>query len=554
MTATKPCVYYLQGKCLNTSCRFSHTKPTPTVCSFYLKGTCTRDNCPYEHPISTTTPTRCVYFDRGNCSRGNQCKFLHSFKIVPATPESQLEPHLTPQPVPKASPKVCEFFLRGCCIKTDCRFLHPTTSITSSITSSITTASPTPSPQKQSCYFYDNGGCEKENCPYMHIMSISHTQGDEGGERVYVGGEVVRQFTEEDRITLEGVGNLRVFIDKKNCLITLKGSSVDEGRVKLMEMIKVYEDIIITNENVDLSFNNNKNRILLGPGAVGKLLMDPEYLCTIKFENLSENGEESFRKLVINSAVFEQHPPKIEFNNKTSGYVHYSKIADANKAIRRLNDMELCSCHGSVICKAPRTTYKKLTVYHANPILIRQYCQLKSAVPSGSDENFVRNYLEINKIPLPDSITMKNNNCSLFYDDPNVANNAVLACNSTLKSSYAIKFDTISIVHIAEQSYKTLKREIDSKVLNYDVRIKYFEKTGTLRITGDQAKKFKKEINKLVTPDSYYIGELIYGLRKSNMVQYWISKSKADIVINMGTKSIDVTGSEKKKNLGEGSH
>ncbi|UJR15538.1 hypothetical protein I4U23_002477 [Adineta vaga] len=73
------CTQFLNGRCKNSSCPYSHELipgKVPT-CSFFMKGACGQDNCPYAHSYVGTDAQICDDFVQGFCAKGNECSKQH---------------------------------------------------------------------------------------------------------------------------------------------------------------------------------------------------------------------------------------------------------------------------------------------------------------------------------------------------------------------------------------------------------------------------------------------------------------------------------------------
>lgn len=68
------CYRFLNGRCKNTSCPYSHelTPGKVPTCSYFIKGACGQDNCPYAHSYVGHDAQICDDFVQGFCARGTE--------------------------------------------------------------------------------------------------------------------------------------------------------------------------------------------------------------------------------------------------------------------------------------------------------------------------------------------------------------------------------------------------------------------------------------------------------------------------------------------------
>ncbi|CAF1082651.1 unnamed protein product [Adineta ricciae] len=73
------CTQFLNGRCKNSSCPYSHelTPGKVPTCSFFMKGACGQDNCPYAHSFVGADAQICDDFVQGFCAKGIECPKQH---------------------------------------------------------------------------------------------------------------------------------------------------------------------------------------------------------------------------------------------------------------------------------------------------------------------------------------------------------------------------------------------------------------------------------------------------------------------------------------------
>jgi len=75
------CTQFLNGRCKNSSCPYSHelTPGKVPTCSYFIKGACGQDNCPYAHSYVGHDAKICEDFVQGFCAKGIECSKQHVF-------------------------------------------------------------------------------------------------------------------------------------------------------------------------------------------------------------------------------------------------------------------------------------------------------------------------------------------------------------------------------------------------------------------------------------------------------------------------------------------
>ena len=83
------CKHFLQGKCMNKYCKFSH-RGKRQHCQFYTRGYCKNGNqCSFSHKLYNNL---CIYLERNGKCNNPKCKYSHDL-----------------------NPEVCESFMNGNC-------------------------------------------------------------------------------------------------------------------------------------------------------------------------------------------------------------------------------------------------------------------------------------------------------------------------------------------------------------------------------------------------------------------------------------------------------
>ncbi|KAI9452126.1 hypothetical protein BJY52DRAFT_1174588 [Lactarius psammicola] len=169
MRSKLPCNFWLQGKCIfGDKCKNSHD--TPSAIGPDASGYATAaDTVPIP-----ATQQRCPYFSKGACMFGDQCRLSHRL----ATETQTLPPRATPKPFGP-----CKFFTQGRCNKEDCPFdhilLNPANTFHGPVrpVAEPDVPSPRQSSFKSTCRFFRQGQCTRTQCPYLHEMNSSREEG-----------------------------------------------------------------------------------------------------------------------------------------------------------------------------------------------------------------------------------------------------------------------------------------------------------------------------------------------------------------------------------------
>ncbi|CAF2161240.1 unnamed protein product [Rotaria magnacalcarata] len=79
LTRIAVCTQFLNGRCKNSSCLYSHelTPGKVPTCSYFIKGACGQDNCPYAHSYVGHDAQICEDFVQGFCAKATECAKQH---------------------------------------------------------------------------------------------------------------------------------------------------------------------------------------------------------------------------------------------------------------------------------------------------------------------------------------------------------------------------------------------------------------------------------------------------------------------------------------------
>jgi hypothetical protein len=196
---SKMCSYFLQGRCTNQPCNYSHD----------MNGAASADSMmPADMSMGESRPKRtCNYFASGQgCPHGNQCKFSHDVSSSGyAAPQAQMDDvGMFDSKFGNArTQKPCTHFARGKCRNGDsCPFSHDTSFLPAPQATYEPPANTWPAqgnqysapqmganqwggvgyqaapavkaqPSRKPCYHFLNGHCSKgDNCTFLHDTSL----------------------------------------------------------------------------------------------------------------------------------------------------------------------------------------------------------------------------------------------------------------------------------------------------------------------------------------------------------------------------------------------